>query len=99
MYCITNLDVTLVSRWSMSGYLRMPLCHASLVNVQGRLLLCGGATYQDDKASKRKLVSVATIYEYNIVTNSWCFRTKMSSARQEASAVAVGEYVYVYNTS
>ncbi|XP_060576190.1 alpha-scruin-like [Ruditapes philippinarum] len=82
-------------KWSVPGYLRMPLCHATLVNVQGRLLLCGGATYREEKARKRDLVSVASIDEYNILTNSWGFRTKMSSARQEVSAVTVGSKLYV----
>ncbi|XP_045171984.2 uncharacterized protein LOC123534018 [Mercenaria mercenaria] len=81
--------------WSVPGYLRMPLCHASLVSTQGRLLLCGGATYHDDRARRKRLVSVANIDEYNILTNSWRFLTKMSTPRQEPSVVALGSKLFV----
>ena len=78
--------------WSTRKNLRFPRCKASIVNVNDRLFLCGGATRSYDYKSS-VLHSVASVDEYIEEHDMWCHRTDMIIPRHDAGATVAGSTI------
>lgn len=69
--------------------LRYPRCYSSLVNVNDRLFLCGGAT-KSHCVQNSVLCSTSNIDEYNQDNDTWTHVTDMVIPRHDAGVAVAG---------
>lgn len=81
----------LFNSWIMLKDLAVPRCHASLINVDDRLLLLGGRT----RSKELGATSLARVEEYNLDKDSWVFKSNMKTARHDMACAVVGSLLYV----
>lgn len=79
--------------WTRLHQLRFPRCLSALVNVEGRLYLCGGATQSND--SKTTLCSVTAVDRYDAVKDEWNHVTDMVIPRHDCGAAVAGSRIYM----
>ena len=71
--------------------LRVPRCHASLLEMADKLYLIGGFV-GDSSASDDKSQSLSTIETYNESLETWEFVADLWQGRHDANTVTVGKY-------
>lgn len=69
----------------------MPVCHSSLINVDGSMYLCGGAIVTFTENNDVVLRSIANIDKYNETFDCWEPVTEMLVPRHSAAVAAAGK--------
>lgn len=80
----------LFSSWTSLCDLRIPRCLGTLVSVNERLFLCGGAT-RSYNFKNSVLSSVASIDEYDFERNGWNHVTDLLVPRHDMGVAVVGK--------
>ncbi|XP_053376722.1 beta-scruin-like [Mercenaria mercenaria] len=81
---------TISNGWTKLHPLRFPRCFSNLVNVNGKLYLCGGAT-RTYEAKNSLLCSVSAIDRYDAVDGEWHHVTDLVIPRHDSGAAIAGK--------
>jgi len=79
--------------WVPKTPLMIPRCHASLVEVQGQLILVGGRTKLDGQ--QPPIISLAQVERYDDVNDAWDHVTDLKVPRHDAGCTAIGSVLYI----
>lgn len=85
---------TITTSWTKLRDLRFPRCLATLVNVDDKLFLCGGATRSYD-VKNSVLCSVSAMDEYDLPGDEWFHVADMVIPRHDAGAAVAGSRIYI----
>ncbi|XP_038068359.1 kelch-like protein 41 [Patiria miniata] len=76
------------------AHLRVPRCHASLLEMANKLYMIGGFV-GDSSASDEKSQSMSTIEAYDESNEAWEFVADLWQGRHDANTVTVGDKAYI----
>ncbi|KAL3852338.1 hypothetical protein ACJMK2_015995 [Sinanodonta woodiana] len=91
--CVELFDPR-TNSWTKLNNLRFPRCYTNIVNVQGRIYICGGAT-RSYNCKNSVLNSVSSIDIYEPKTDHWSLATNMVFPRHSAGAAVIGDQIYI----
>ncbi|KAK3600706.1 hypothetical protein CHS0354_011388 [Potamilus streckersoni] len=91
--CVELFDPR-TNSWTKLNNLRFPRCYTNIVNVQGRIYICGGAT-RSFNCKNSVLNSVSSIDMYEAKTDHWSLVTNMVVPRHSAGAAVIGDRIYI----
>jgi len=79
--------------WVAKTQLIIPRCHASAIEINGRLYLIGGRTKLD--GCNPPISSLGLVEVYDDVNDSWEHITDLTVPRHDAAVAAIGNHLYV----
>ncbi|XP_062569333.1 kelch-like protein 5 [Saccostrea cucullata] len=82
------------NKWTRLGDIRVPRCHAVMVEVRGELFLCGGAT-RTHGTDFTTAASLRDIDKYNKEYDRWEKVADLDTERHACGGTAVGDKIYI----